>query len=74
MTAITFTAKTATTRIDSVFAAVVGACADFCAGARQGRDIETRYHALSRRSAPDLARIGLTRADIARVALTGRPH
>jgi len=74
MTAITFTAKTATARFDCIFSAVIGACADFCAGARQGRDIEARYHALSRRSTPDLARLGLTRADIARAALTGKPH
>ena len=45
--------------------------ADFCAGAREGRAIESRYHALCRRSAADLARLGLTRTEIARIALTG---
>jgi uncharacterized protein YjiS (DUF1127 family) len=74
MTVITHTAFTATSRIDAVFAAVVGFCADFCAGARQGREIEARYDALSRLSTPDLARLGLTRADVARAALTGRPR
>jgi hypothetical protein len=40
-------------------------------GAREGRQISTRYHALSRLSTPDLARRGLTRRTIARAALTG---
>jgi hypothetical protein len=40
-------------------------------GVREGRQISARYHALSRLSTPDLARRGLTRRTIARVALTG---
>lgn len=40
-------------------------------GAREGRQISARYHALSRLSTPDLARRGLTRRTIARAALTG---
>ena len=74
MTVITHTAFTAAFRIETIFAAAVGFCADLCAGARQGREIEARYHALSQRSTPDLARLGLTRADVARAALTGRPR
>lgn len=45
--------------------------ADLVAGARDGLAIEARYRALSRRSTPDLAKLGLTRADIARAALRG---
>jgi len=74
MTVIAHTAFTTTFRIETIFAAVVGFCAEFCAGARHGREIEARYHALSQRSTPDLARLGLTRADMARAALTGRPR
>jgi hypothetical protein len=72
MTFITHTAAAnASDRFDAIFAAVIGACADFCGGARQGRDIELRYHALSRRSSADLAKLGMTRADVARAALSG---
>ena len=74
MTAITFSTRTAASRFDTIFSAAIASCAAFCAGARQGRDIETRYHDLARKSAPDLARLGLTRSDIARVAVTGRRH
>ncbi len=44
---------------------------DLLAGARDGLAIETRYRALSRRSTPDLAKLGLTRAHIARAAPRG---
>jgi hypothetical protein len=71
MMRITATSGSVSTRFDTVFAAMVASCAEFCAGARQGRDIEDCYHALDRRSGPDLARIGLSRTDIARAALTG---
>lgn len=47
------------------------AFATLVAGARDGLEIEARYRALSRRSTPDLAKLGLTRADIARAALRG---
>ncbi|HKS86440.1 MAG TPA: hypothetical protein VJR71_13250 [Pseudolabrys sp.] len=43
----------------------------FAQGAREGREIAARYHALSRLSTHDLARRGLTRQAIARAALTG---
>jgi hypothetical protein len=45
--------------------------ADLVAGARDGLAIEARYRALSQRSTPDLAKLGLTRADIAQAALRG---
>jgi hypothetical protein len=69
---ITVTAKTANGRL-AVFSAVVAAFADFRAGAREGREIEARYDALARKSASELAQLGLTRDDIARAALTD-PH
>jgi hypothetical protein len=72
MTAITHTSFTPTSHIDNVFTAVVDFCADCFAGARDGREIEARYHTLSQLSVHDLARIGLTRADVAQAALTGR--
>jgi uncharacterized protein YjiS (DUF1127 family) len=71
MTAITFTANTTTARSNSFFSAVAAACAKFLASAREAREIEARYNALARKSSSELARLGLTRADIARAALTG---
>ena len=72
MTVISVNSSTASNRFDAIFAAVIASCADFCAGARQGRDIEGRYHELACRSDPDLGRLGLRRFDIARAALSGR--
>jgi hypothetical protein len=46
---------------------------EFCAGARDGQEIEARYRKFSRMSKSELAEIGLTRADIYRAALLGRP-
>jgi hypothetical protein len=74
MTRITATPASAASQFDTIFSTVVTTCAEFCAGARQGRDIEQRYHDLECRSAPDLAKLGLTRTDIARAALTGTRH
>ena len=71
MMRITATSGAVTTRFDAFFAAMILNCAEFCAGARQGRDIEECYHALDRRSGPDLAKLGLARTDI---ALTGTRH
>ena len=68
------TSGSVTTRFDTIFAAMIASCAEFCAGARQGRDIEECYHALDRRSGPGPARLGLARTDIARAALTGTRH
>ncbi len=74
MTRITATAGSFASGFDVVFSAVIAGCADFCAGARQGRDIAERYHALECRPDPDLAKPGLNRTDIARAALTGTRH
>jgi hypothetical protein len=74
MTTITVRAGTATGRFDAAFSAFVGFCADFCAGARQGQEMAARYKELSRKSTPDLAKIGLTRSEIPRAALTGTHH
>lgn len=46
--------------------------AEFLAGAREGLEIESRYHALARKSKPELAKLGLERSDIAQAALTGK--
>jgi hypothetical protein len=41
----------------------------FVQGAREGLEIEARYHALARKSKRDLAELGLKRGQIARVAV-----
>lgn len=74
MNRIAATSGSVATQFDTIFSNVVTSCAEFCAGARQGRDIEQRYHTLIRRSGPDLARLGMTRSDVARAALTGKLH
>jgi uncharacterized protein YjiS (DUF1127 family) len=56
------------------FSAFVAFCADFCAGARQGQEIADRYRELSRKSTPELNKLGLTRSEIPRAALTGTRH
>jgi hypothetical protein len=63
-----------TARFDAAFAAVIGFCADFFAGARQGREIEASYCQLASKSTPDLAKLGLTRSEIACAALRGTRH
>jgi hypothetical protein len=73
MTRIAATSGSVTT-FDTIFSTVIASCAEFCAGARQGRDIEARYHTLNSRSGPDLARLGMTRTDVARTALTDTHH
>ena len=45
---------------------------DIFAGARNGREIEARYHELRRKTPTELARLGLTAADINRAAANGR--
>jgi uncharacterized protein YjiS (DUF1127 family) len=52
---------------------LVSSFKEFCEGARDGQAIEARYRKLSRMSKADLAEIGLTRAEIYRAALLGRP-
>jgi hypothetical protein len=51
----------------------VSSFSEFCAGARDGKEIHDRYRKLSRLSQAELAELGLTRADIYRAALLGRP-
>ena len=46
---------------------------EFCEGVREGNEIEARYRKLSRMSKAELAELGLTRADIYRASLLGRP-
>lgn len=46
--------------------------AEFLAGAREGLEMEARYDTLARKSAPDLAKLGMTRGDIAQAAVTGK--
>ena len=70
MIRITATAGSVVSNFDVVFSAVIASCADFCAGARQGRDIEERYDAPDHRSAAD----GPTRTEIAAAGLTGTRH
>ena len=45
--------------------------AEFLAGAREGLEIEARYYALSRKSTPDLAKLGISRDEIPQAALKG---
>lgn len=47
---------------------------EFCAGVRDGRDMQAQYDALSRLTPGELKRLGLTRDDIARVVATRRPE
>ena len=56
----------------SFLSAFANHLAELCAGARDGRDIETRYDALARKSDTDLAAVGLVRSDIPQAALTAR--
>lgn len=73
MTVIPVNTGTASHRFDAIFAAVIASCADFCGGARQGRDIEG-FHKPALRSNPDLDRLSLTRPDIAQAAPSGKRH
>jgi hypothetical protein len=74
MTTITFhPASNAAARDAGIVNALVTSFAEFCAGVRDGQEIEARYRAYSRMSGPDLAAIGLSRNDIYRAALVGRP-
>ena len=74
MTRIAATSGSVATNFDTAFSSLIVHCAEFRAGVRQGRDIEQRYYTLNRRSRADLARLGLNRTDIARIALTGSRH
>jgi hypothetical protein len=56
-------------RAAALIEALAAHCSALAAGCREGRQIATRYHELSQLSGADLARRGLTRQSIARVAL-----
>ena len=74
MTDITYETRTSGTvpaATGPVFWPVSPPCGQFVEGAREGQQIATRYHELSRLSGVDLASRGLTRHAIARAALTG---
>jgi hypothetical protein len=73
MTTITFTGHSDTARRQTSLRSVI-ACffEDIFAGAREGREIEARYHELRRKSPTELTRLGLTPAEITRAAANGR--
>ena len=71
MTAFSLTVGTTTRRERASFVPTAF-FAEFLAGAREGLEIERRYHTLSRKSMPDLTKMGLDRSDMAQVALTGK--
>jgi hypothetical protein len=70
MTRIAATSGSVATHFDSIFSTVVASCADFCGSARQGRDIEARYHTLNRLSGQP----GMTQTDDTHEALTDTRH
>ena len=59
--------------VAGIAASFIASCSEFCAGVREGHEIEVRYRTYARMSQPDLAELGMTRADIYRAALLGRP-
>ena len=73
MTTITFGRTSETPTPAGIVNSLVASFAEFCAGAREGREIEARYRSYSRMSGPDLAAIGMSRSDVYRAALAGGP-
>ena len=72
MTDITYQTATAGIASPSALLSRIAAwCTHFAEGIREGREIAACYHALAQLSSPELARHGLNRQMIARVALTG---
>lgn len=63
---------TAHANADTQASAILDFFAEMFAGMHEGRDIEMRYHALSRMTPSQLKALGLTRADIGRVAVLGK--
>jgi hypothetical protein len=61
----------ATSRRKSILSAAAKYVGELCAGAREGREIEARYDMLARKPASELRKLGLTRADVSRAAVTG---
>ncbi len=73
MTTITFNTHADTTpRRTSLLSVIACFFEDIAHGAREGREIEARYHELRRKTPSELTRLGLTPADITRAVLTGR--
>ena len=72
MSTMTMTSRTAGPRNAMCGTGFGSYFARFRAGIREGQAIAARYDKLSQMSTPDLARHGLSRNDISRVALTGR--
>ena len=74
MTTIALNARSAHTAAHRSFLTNLAAhFADLRDGARDGRAIQTRYETLARMSQSELATSGMTRSDIYRAALVGRP-
>ena len=74
MTTITLNGTAAPTQTSAGIASrFVASFSEFCAGVRDGQDIEARYRAYSRMSHAELAELGMSRADVYRAALLGRP-
>jgi hypothetical protein len=72
MTDITYqTSAIGIARQSALMSRLTAWCTHFVEGTREAQEIAARYHALSRLSAPDLARRGLNRETIVRAALTG---
>lgn len=61
------------TRVQEAAFALTRYLLAFAQGAREGLDIEARYHALSRKSRRDLAKLDLTRGQISQAAIKGIP-
>ena len=70
---VTFNAKLGVWLQEGISFALTRYLLVFVQGAREGLDIEARYHALSRKSRRDLAKLNLTRGQIAQAALKGIP-
>jgi hypothetical protein len=75
MTTITFYSPAPSTHSTAhgIVSGLVASFSEFCAGARDGKAIEIRYRSYARLSQPQLAELGMTRSDIYRAALIGRP-
>jgi hypothetical protein len=58
----------------ALFQAFAAHCHALAIGAREGLQIATYYHELAQLSGVELAKRGLTRQSIARVALTSQPE
>ena len=75
MTTITLNRAASTQREWSyrITNSLVASFSEFCAGVRDGQEIHHRYRTYSRMSGPDLAELGMSRTEIYRAALLGRP-